>query len=119
MRAVLLLMFMAASSEGQFQAPFLNRLHKQKVRFFKKTLGKKNWESLQETLNADFSMADILHYPLRLSDYWPFMLLDEHPGIEPQLPNESKPVGDDEGYCRGFSALLKDRGAERSRIHGI
>ena len=53
--------------EGQFKAPFLNRLHRRKVQFLKGHLSQQSWKGLQEALHADFSLADVLHYPLRLS----------------------------------------------------
>ena len=53
--------------EGQFKAPFLNRLHRRKVQFLKGHLSQQSWNGLQEALHADFSLADVLHYPLRLS----------------------------------------------------
>ena len=80
MKLFLALAAALATVQGQFKDPFLNRLHKTKVKFFKDRMGQATWDGFQETLHSD--LVNVLYFPLRLADYWPFMLLDENPGVD-------------------------------------
>ena len=105
--AVLLVVaVLLALVEGQgSRNSFLEKLHHKKINYLKDKLGAEKWSQLQTALDTDFSLADILHRPFSLSDFWPFMLLDESPGVD-NAPE--KPANNDLGLTLTVSVSTED-----------